>query len=521
MATRLMNNLLIRADADSQIGTGHVMRCLALAEGWREASGKAHFIMREGSPRLLQKIEVNDFGLTRLPRETSVSDDLDTLFATAETLDQPWLVLDGYHFDSVFQQTIRAAGYRLLVIDDAAQLPSYHADVLLNQNIYAERLSYCCDQDAVLLLGARYALLRSEFLTRRNRQREVPEVARRVLVTMGGSDPDNVTRKVVQALLLTHVDGLEAVVVVGPNNPHFEELRSTLSDHELTAEHRSHVSIRLVRDAPDMPGLMAWADVAVSAGGSTCWELAFMGLPSLVMVLADNQKNVAEGLDAARAAVSLGRFENITAEQIASSLTTLCRDYDRRLGLGREGRQMIDGDGCRRLVEVLMNPGRLADPNRLTIRRAKFQDAVPLWQLANDPTVRNNSFTHDPIPLDRHIEWYKGKLASPDCSIWVLELGGAIAAQVRYDRVEDDVAEIGFSVSPAFRRKGFGTKALASSFELACEELGVSRARGIVHDSNLPSTRAFLKAGFTEVGRDLVRERCCYVFERNYLTQGS
>lgn len=498
MATRLMRNLLIRADADGQIGTGHVMRCLALAEGWREAGGKAHFVTRAGSPRSLEKIEANGFCLTCLPREASVSGDLDALFATAEALDQPWLVVDGYHFDSAFQQTIRAAGYRLLVVDDAAHLPSYHADLLLNQNIYAERLSYRCDQDTVLLLGARYALLRSEFLTWRNRQRQVPEVARRVLVTMGGSDPDNVTRKVVQALLQTDIDELEGVVVVGPNNPHYEELRSTISGHELTGGLRSHVSIRLVRDASDMPELMAWADVAVSAGGSTCWELAFMGLPSVVLVLADNQKNVAEGLDAARAAVSLGRFEHVTAEQIAYSLTTLCRDYDRRLKLCHAGRKLIDGEGCQRLVKVMTDPERLAEKTRVEIRPAHLQDAVPLWQLANDPTVRNNSFSPTPIPFDHHIEWYNAKLASPDCSIWVLELGEEIAAQIRYDRAEGNVAEIDFSVSPALRGRGFGTEALISSFKLACQELGVERVRGIVRVSNVPSACAFLKAGFTE-----------------------
>ena len=122
-----------------------------------------------------------------------------------------------------------------------------------------------------LLLGTRYVLLRREFWPWRGWRREIPAVARKVLVTLGGGDPDNVTLKVIRALAQVEIEGLEAVVVVGPANPHLEELQAAVKD--------TPHPIRLESNVTNMPELMAWADVAITAGGSTCWETAFMGLP--------------------------------------------------------------------------------------------------------------------------------------------------------------------------------------------------------------------------------------------------
>jgi len=195
-------------------------------------------------------------------------------------------VLDGYHFDGVYQRQVKEAGNRLLVIDDMAHLKHYYADIVLNQNLHAEQLRYACELDTCLLLGTRYVLLRREFLAWKERQREIPEVARRVLVTLGGGDPENNTLKVIQALREVGIPGLEATVVIGASNPHASVLEQ--------AAKQSCIPIRMVRDTKNMPEIMAWADVAVSGGGSTAWELLFMGVPSLLLVVAENQRCIAE-----------------------------------------------------------------------------------------------------------------------------------------------------------------------------------------------------------------------------------
>src|SRR5262249_32858596 len=158
----------------------------------------AVFVSCCASVALCQRIVEAGLGFIGLEKPHPARLDLDTTLATLARFatfahTPPWLVLDGYHFDAAYQQAIRAAGYRLLVIDDMAHLPQYYADVLLNQNMHATALHYHCNPEATLLLGSCYALLRPEFPAWRGRQRSVPEVARKVLVTMGGSDPDNVT----------------------------------------------------------------------------------------------------------------------------------------------------------------------------------------------------------------------------------------------------------------------------------------------------------------------------------------
>ena len=339
-------SLFVRADANARIGTGHLMRCLALAQGWKARGGQATFITACESEGLRQRLSDEGFQIITLERLYPDPADWEiTSQALAAQLDA-WVVLDGYHFDAAHQRQIKEAGHRLLVIDDTAHLDHYYADVVLNQNINAERLHYSCEPYTRLLLGTRYVLLRSEFLAWREWQREIPKVARKVLVTLGGSDPDNQTLKVIRALQQVDVDGLEAVVVVGASNPHFQELQSAIGN--------SRLAIRLVRNVTNIPELMASADVAVSAGGSTCWELSFMGLPAILIVTAENQKGIAAGLGEYGTAINLGWYSNISTDRITYLLKDLLLKNDIRKNMSKKGRGLIDGLGVNRVKNKVM-----------------------------------------------------------------------------------------------------------------------------------------------------------------------
>jgi spore coat polysaccharide biosynthesis predicted glycosyltransferase SpsG len=196
-----------------------------------------------------------------------------------------------------------------------------------------------------LLLGPRYAQLRNEFLGWRGWKHEIPAVARKVLVTMGGADPNDVTSKVVQALAPLH--NIEAVVVAGGNNPNIEALRSAVAPLSSF--------VRLAVDAPNMPELMAWADIAVAAAGSTVWELAFMGLPSLVISLADNQEAIAASLVQRGAALSLGSHIELSSARIGEQIAALAGSQEARAGLAGNGRRLVDGSGPSRVTATLMN----------------------------------------------------------------------------------------------------------------------------------------------------------------------
>jgi UDP-2,4-diacetamido-2,4,6-trideoxy-beta-L-altropyranose hydrolase len=352
--------LLVRADATDRIGSGHIMRCLAFAQAWRRRSGTVAFLSYCEHDALRQRIQSAGIGFVPLERPHPDPADLRVTLTlleehtNAQGLKQPrpWLVLDGYKFDAIYQQAIRSAGYRLLMIDDAAHQTHYHADMLLNQNVHAERLIYYHDSDTQLLLGTRYALLRPEFLAWRGWRREIRETACRVLVTLGGADPDNVTLRVIQALQQVDIDGLEVTVVLGPAYAHalsiFRYLQVSSKPGPVVR------TFNVVQNALHMPELMARAEVALSAGGSTCWELAFMGLPTVMLVLADNQVGVAEGLQKAGVAVNLGWFEQVSTLHITQAVTSLCRNSDQRWALSCRGQQLVDGDGIARAMEVML-----------------------------------------------------------------------------------------------------------------------------------------------------------------------
>jgi len=226
--------LVIRADANTRIGTGHLMRCLALAQGWKDSGGQVIFITACSNEPLLQRLYDEGFVVHRLEHPYPDPQDWEM---TKQLLSEhlgAWLVLDGYHFDSEYQWLVKEAGYRFLVIDDMAHLPHYYADIVVNQNLHAEQLHYPCEPYTQLLLGTQYVLLRREFLKGQGWKREIPEVARKVLVTLGGSDPDNVTLKVIRAINKLKIKGLEIKVVIGPSNPHMASLKEAIHHSPLT-----------------------------------------------------------------------------------------------------------------------------------------------------------------------------------------------------------------------------------------------------------------------------------------------
>jgi UDP-2,4-diacetamido-2,4,6-trideoxy-beta-L-altropyranose hydrolase len=340
------SRLLVRADASTSIGTGHVMRSFALCQAWQDQGGEAGFAAAQMPAGLEQRLKEERLILHRLEVVGGTFEDVQLTAKVARSWEAEWVVLDGYQFSGCFQRLLKDAGLGLLVIDDYGHAEHYWADAVLNQNLHAREGLYRNREPGVrLLLGPRYALLRREFWKWRDQPRHIPEVAGKLLVTLGGSDPDNATLKVVRALAALGAEQLETVVVVGGSNPHLPALRAGVAALTLP--------IRVETDVTDMAGLMAWADLAVTAGGSTSWELAFMGLPALVLVLADNQVDVAAGLARHGVARDLGWHTALDIPTLAGAIGSLVRDCAGRQMLNERGRQLVDGQGGQRVIQAL------------------------------------------------------------------------------------------------------------------------------------------------------------------------
>ena len=483
--------LVVRADAGAHLGTGHLMRCLALAQAWIAEGGKVTFLSCCESPALRRRVTREGARFVPLAAAHPDPTDWQATLRLIRKLKPDWLVIDGYHFDPEYQKAARAAGVRVLVVDDMAHWPKCHADILLNQNLGAEKLQYHCDRDTELLLGTQYVLMRTEFLKWRGRQREIPREARKVLVTMGGSDPDNVSLKVVRALEHVPMDRLEVVVVLGASNPHGESLRAAIRSPEFKAHNHK---VRLQSSSLNMPELMAWADVAVTAGGGTCWELAFMGVPSLVLALAANQRPTARALAARRAAKSLGTSERLSTTAVVRALVRLLQDASLREAMSGRGRRFVDGYGADRVLMTMLDA-------RLRLRSVQTQDARLLWRWANDPETRRMSFSTARIPWQSHLVWFDTKLHDPNCRLYV----GVTASEQPVGQVRAELrgrdATVSVSVDHRLRGKGYGSDLIRKAVERLLRDGRVGKVQAFVKPGNRASLIAFERAGFRTAGR--------------------
>ena len=480
----------IRADADTRNGTGHIMRCIALAQAWQDQGGDVTFLSHCETEALRKRIIDEGFNFISIEKPHPHPDDLIfTLKALSAISHQPsaassWFVLDGYHFTSDYQCQIKEAGYRLLVIDDIAHLDYYHADILLNQNSNASRLSYSCDRDTVKLLGCEYVLLRREFTKYNDWKREISDKAKKILVSMGGADPDNVTLKVVKALNSLNDSDLKVKIVVGPATPNIGSLERE--------SNLSPFAIHFLSSVSNMPELMAWADIAVSAGGSTCWELAFMGLPYMVLVLAENQKYVTEKLEEDGATINLGWYEVVASDMIAKALKKVAHEKKVRSRMSRCGKKLVDGIGGKRVLKSMM-------VGKVTLRPVQEQDCKLIWKWANDPDMRAGSFSSKFIPWDDHVRWFNSKLNDSHCFFYIAINERAIP--IGYVRIDESETEaiISNMIDGEFRGNNYGSMAQKVASE---EFFNVSDAQAIhsyVKEDNEASIKMCVNAGFRKL----------------------
>ena len=340
------NVLLVRVDSGINLGSGHVMRCLALAQAWQDGVGDVVFVLATESPNAEARLTAEGFEALHINAKPGSAEDARLTMKLAHKYGASWVVVDGYHFGGDYQKIIKEAGLNLLFIDDYGHADYYPADIVLNQNIHADENLYLNRASYTkLLLGTRYVLLRREFLRWQGYKREIPEIARKMLVTMGGSDPQNVTLKVLQALKNIDIDGFEAVCVVGGSNPHYDALKDFVET--------ANLPVRIERDVKDMSQLMAWADVAITAGGTTCWELAFMGVPFVGLSRAKQEAILLQETTRIGMSLNMGEHQNLEPCDISEVLMRLIKDKRQRSTMISIGCLNIDELGFQRLIKAM------------------------------------------------------------------------------------------------------------------------------------------------------------------------
>jgi UDP-2,4-diacetamido-2,4,6-trideoxy-beta-L-altropyranose hydrolase len=345
---------LIRADANSVIGTGHVMRCLALAQAWQDAGGSVAFACADLPDSLFERLATEQCVVHKIDAPPGSESDVGQTRRLAEAIAPKWVVLDGYDFGSAFQLALRDEEWRLLFIDDDGRHAGYHVDVLLNQNAGAAAVLYGRHMHATrLLLGCQYAMLRREFL-RTPRKLGTSQKVSRLLLSLGGGDAKNLTQQFLVAVWPCIPTDCEVDVLIGPANPHITTLMSGTFGSKEAREIAANMKRTTFHVAPpNVPQIMADCDLAITAAGSSVYELGYLGVPMLLAVTADNQRPIAVALDQLGAAVRIDEFhENLTAD-LPSALEMMISDPERRASCAAKFRELVDGRGAARVVEVL------------------------------------------------------------------------------------------------------------------------------------------------------------------------
>jgi UDP-2,4-diacetamido-2,4,6-trideoxy-beta-L-altropyranose hydrolase len=315
------------------------MRCFALAQAWQTAGGEATFVVSQASKELDDRLMSGRFGVIRIQELGGAQPDSDATVHVARSIGAGWIVVDGEHFGADFLTRLHASGFHTLVIDDFARRGFFSASLVLNPNPGAGEREYR-DRgvQCQLLLGESYILLRREFTSWTN-EKVFPERGNRVLVTMGGSDPENLTPLVVKAL--ASIRGLHTTVVVGP-----EYQRPHGFNQEVSSRH-------LVVNSTNMAELMSASDLAVIAAGGTLWELLHMGCAVLSYSRNEVQARVLAVLERSGAVVGLGNAQDFCEDKLIAAVLGLVESRRKREMTSAKGREIVDGLGASRVVQSM------------------------------------------------------------------------------------------------------------------------------------------------------------------------
>jgi UDP-2,4-diacetamido-2,4,6-trideoxy-beta-L-altropyranose hydrolase len=355
MGHRMEKRLVIRVDANAQIGMGHLMRCLAFAQGLETIGAKAIFVLRECSQEVTGIIRRHRFSVETIPRDCSLAKDASLTLKHADLNSTDLIVTDLGNPDikkrrdeyKAYLQRLKKLGVFLITIDHHIDI-AFPSDIVINPTYGAEKMGHPLNSDTKFLLGPSYFIFRQEFIEATSVIREIREQARNILVAIGGSDPLNLTLKVTRALCELEIASqlnLCIVLGVGYSDPHKQELEGVLKGFE--------GDYTLVQVSDNMAELMLWSDLAVTGGGLIKYETAVTGTPSIIISQAANHAKAMKEFEAAMTSLHLGLNSKINEQNISEAIGRLLQDYALRAEMSKKGKQLVDARGIERIISQI------------------------------------------------------------------------------------------------------------------------------------------------------------------------
>jgi len=345
-------NVLIRADANEQIGLGHVMRCLALAQGLEKIGARSIFVIRDYDRKIRELIQHHGYDVETMPKDCSSGEDLRLTLESASRHRAKLVITDLCHAGTLahqgeygeYLQGLKDKGKFLVTIDDLNEM-SFPSDIVINPNCGAEDRKYDSGGSTRFLLGPAYFIFRPAFTAAARVSRKINKDAANILIAMSGSDPLDLTGKVARALAKSgKTPGLDLRIILGIDytESRKQKLNEALMNYQGNYE--------LIQGSDNVAELMLWSDLAITGAGLTKYEAAVTGTPGIIIPQYAHLVDLAREFEKKGTALNLGLADNLKEEDIAGAVARLLGDATLRAEMSKRGRNLVDGKGIERII---------------------------------------------------------------------------------------------------------------------------------------------------------------------------
>ena len=487
--------IAFRVDASNQIGTGHFMRCMTLADELKKHGAQIRFISRNLPTHLIDMLTEKGMKYLSLSLDdakesvdelahaswlgTSQAQDAQATLQALADQTWDWIIVDHYALDERWERAVRGSCKKLMVIDDLADR-QHDCDMLLDQNYYADmqtRYVSKVPSHCQLLLGPRYALLREEFRTLREKVKVRVGDVKKILVFFGGVDADNYTSLAMQTL--AELNSKQQVdIVIGAQHPNREQIRQACIAYGFIC----HIQTTRIAE------LMADADLSIGGGGTATWERCCLGLPTISFCLAENQRKLI--VDAALAGLLYAPISKRNlVEVIRDHVNSLLENPALIKLISNTAMKFVDGKGSLRIITALgINP--------IEIKQAGKDDSINIYEWRNNKKIRDVSINSGVISWEEHQRWFDAVLTDKNRELIIGMTENKPVGVVRFD-IENDVAEVSIYLVPEAGYAGQGRNLLLSAERwLNANRPEIKRIHASVLAENDASKNLFLASSY-------------------------
>lgn len=485
----MVPKVIFRCDASPMIGVGHVMRCLSLAHTMQAIGWDVSFVVKAETLSIAPLLDGSDLSVLVL-RHNEHADDVEAMRSHWHS-GCDYLIIDSYEYDASYEFRFRNWAQKIVVLDDLAR-NKHECDFLLDQTLGRHATDYAplITKECQLLLGPLYAPLRPQFLAARESsliRRSKGQSIESILINFGGVGVPGLVEMALESLARVDFNG-QVTVVLGqaPNEP----IKGFIDANDFPFG----VSLRGYVD--NIVDFMSRADLAIGATGTSSWERCCLGLPAVVVTIADNQNKIAQELANVGACVFIGKWGEVDVDDLANGLRILCNDPIALHHAGAAAMTVSDGRGGLRTILALLGSVHAKDARDVSLRLIEPEDEETLLEWQRAPGTRQYARNPDIPSAQEHSKWFQSRLVDQINTTCIINFCGNMAGVVRLDALDDlngqRQFEVAIHVAPEFCRLGLAQAALTLIRRLYPADVLMAE----VAVGNIGSQKLFERAGY-------------------------